>query len=285
MLAIQQPGATSASPTTRTSTERQRPPSGRFPALYGRRRAPAQSTQQYIGDSGVATLVSSESYPALHSVYVAATAQAFKDAYDDVDTSTARDLREIAKVHLRRREQGVPNVNARFFQLSNGGYDTHSDQGGADPDGQHYGLHKEVGDALKVFYDDLADMGVGEQGVRRRVERVRAPHHAERQRHRPRLAGADVRGRRLAWTAASTATTRTSSHGLDDDGNTVYTQAAGTHRSTDFRDVYGTVLKHWLNMTQATILASVLAGRRRQTRANYWNSANFDLGFLPDDGP
>ena len=55
----------------------------------------------------------------------------------------------------------MPNVNARFFQLSNGGYDTHSDQGGAETDGQHYELHAEVGDAIKVFYDDLADMGAG----------------------------------------------------------------------------------------------------------------------------
>ena len=29
-------------------------------------------------------------------------------------------------------------------------------------------------------------------------------------------------------------------------------------RSTDFRDVYGTILKHWLNMPQANILANVL---------------------------
>ena len=73
------------------------------------------------------------------------------------DRSVATDLREVARV-IYGVEQGVPNVNARFFQLSNGGYDTHSDQGGAQPNGQHYSLHAEVGAALKVFYDDLADM-------------------------------------------------------------------------------------------------------------------------------
>jgi hypothetical protein len=46
---------------------------------------------------------------------------------------------------------------------------------------------------------------------------------------------------------------------IDDEGNTVYSQAAlNGFRSTDFRDVYGTILKHWLNMPAATISASVL---------------------------
>ncbi len=58
--------------------------------------------------------------------------------------SVSRDLREVAKV-IYGVATGQPNVNARFFQLSNGGYDTHSDQGGAT--GQHHDLHKEVGDS------------------------------------------------------------------------------------------------------------------------------------------
>ncbi len=33
-------------------------------------------------------------------------------------------------------------------------------RGPDEPDGQHYNLHKEVGDSLKVFYDDLINMGV-----------------------------------------------------------------------------------------------------------------------------
>jgi uncharacterized protein (DUF1501 family) len=66
---------------------------------------------------------------------------------------------------------------------------------------------------------------------------------------------------------------------LDDDENTIYSQAAVAHRSTDFRDVYGTILKHFVNMTPASILGNVLpldAG----DPASYWTSANFDLGFL-----
>jgi uncharacterized protein (DUF1501 family) len=67
---------------------------------------------------------------------------------------------------------------------------------------------------------------------------------------------------------------------LDDNENTVYSQAAGPHRSTDFRDVFGTILKHHVNMAQTDILTQVLpldAGNP----ADFWTTANFDLGFLP----
>ena len=66
---------------------------------------------------------------------------------------------------------------------------------------------------------------------------------------------------------------------LDDDENTVYKQSAVTHRSTDFRDVYGTILKHWLNVPAPTILSSVLPvdGGDPDTQ---WTAPNFDMGFL-----
>ncbi len=66
---------------------------------------------------------------------------------------------------------------------------------------------------------------------------------------------------------------------LDQDGNTEYTQNANPFRSTDFRDVYGTVLKHWLNMDHGTILGSVLPIDSGDP-AYYWTQENFDLGFL-----
>src|SRR5882724_850761 len=64
-----------------------------FMALHAAASAVAQPTVQYIGDSGTATLLSSESYPALHDSYVADRA-AFDDAYEAIGRSTARDLRE-----------------------------------------------------------------------------------------------------------------------------------------------------------------------------------------------
>jgi len=67
---------------------------------------------------------------------------------------------------------------------------------------------------------------------------------------------------------------------LDDNENTVYSQSTGPNRSTDFRDVFGTILKHFVNMTQTNILANVLpidAG----DPTKYWTVPSFDLGFLP----
>ena len=126
-----------------------------FNALYGG----AQSGQlSYVANSGLATLASTNSYPPLHALY-ATDRSVFNDLYDGVDRGTARDFREIAKI-IYGVHTGQPGVSARFFRLSNGGYDTHSDQGAAQPDGQHFLLHAEIGAALKVFRDDLTDMGV-----------------------------------------------------------------------------------------------------------------------------
>jgi len=67
---------------------------------------------------------------------------------------------------------------------------------------------------------------------------------------------------------------------LSDDGNTVYSQAAADpFRSTDMRDVYGTILKHWLGMPHQTILDSVLTLDTGDS-AIRWTQENFDMGFL-----
>src|SRR5581483_11408353 len=129
-----------------------------FAALAASGAGSGQAAEVYIGNSGTATLTSSESYPPLHGVYETDRG-GFSDQYQGLGTGTARGFREVAKI-IYGVSTGAANVNARFFQLSNGGYDTHSDQGAGETDGQQYSLHKEVGDALKVFYDDCADMGV-----------------------------------------------------------------------------------------------------------------------------
>ena len=62
---------------------------------------------------------------------------------------------------------------------------------------------------------------------------------------------------------------------LDSEGNTVYAQGADNFRSTDFRDVYGTVLKHWLNTPDALVngLLPVDPGDPNL----YWTVADFDM--------
>jgi uncharacterized protein (DUF1501 family) len=239
----------------------------------------AQSTVKYIGESGSATLLSSESYPALHDLYETDRGAVWDPQYEAIGRSTALDLREVAKV-IYGVSQGAANVNARFFQVSNGGYDTHSDQGAADPNGQHYGLHREIGDALEVFYQDCADMGLANKvcilvwsEFARRIEQNDNGTDHGSQGAMFAIGGAvngGVYGNHPNIDAGA----------LDDEGNTVYSQATGDgFRSTDIRDVYGTVLKHWLNMPVgdvATVLP--LDGGDPNT---YWTAANLDLNFLP----
>ena len=68
----------------------------------------------------------------------------------------------ITGVNQRALSGGVDfrAVTARFFQVSNGGFDTHADQGGADPNGQHFALLGEVSDSIEAFYNDMADLGI-----------------------------------------------------------------------------------------------------------------------------
>ena len=70
---------------------------------------------------------------------------------------------------------------------------------------------------------------------------------------------------------------------LDNEGNTVYTQNANSHRSTDFRDVYGTILKHWVSLPPATVQGLLPLDNTPDAisdPAHYWRTANFDLGFV-----
>ena len=177
---------------------------------------------------------------------------------------------------------GAPGVSARFFHLRNGGYDTHSDQGGST--GQQYDLHREVGDSLKVFYDDLADMGAADKVVtvvwsefsRRIKQNGSGTDHGSQGPMfvigGPNALNGGVYGNHANIDDAD----------LENDGNTRYRQTAHPFRSTDFRDVYGTILKHWLQMSQPQILSNILIPDA--AAGEYWNltnGINLDMGFLP----
>jgi len=248
-----------------------------FAAFCAAAGASPQPSFAYIGDSATATLLSSESYPPLDDLY-RADRSSFDAQYGALDTSTANRLREIAKI-IYGVKTGQPNVAARFFQLSNGGYDTHSDQGAGETDGQHYLLHREVGDALEVFYQDLADMGVANKTcvvvwsefARRIEQNGNGTDHGSQ--GAMFVIGGAVNGGVYGNHPDIDETS------LDDSGNTVYSQGANPFRSTDFRDVYGTLLVHWLNMPSGTVLSSVLPPDVGPPAA-YWTVPNFDLGFL-----
>jgi uncharacterized protein (DUF1501 family) len=237
----------------------------------------AQSTVKYIGDSGAATLLSSESYPALDDLYESNRGAIWDPQYDAVERSLANDLREVAKV-IYGVSQGASNVTARFFQVSNGGYDTHADQGGAQTDGQHYSLHREVGDSINVFYQDLADMGL--------ANKVCLVLWSEFSRRVPQNDSGTDHGSQGPMFVIGGAVNggvygnhpNIDDLALDGEGNTEYRQGGTSFRSTDFRDVYGTILKHWLNMPAGSI-STVLPADTGDANF-YWTAPNFDLGFL-----
>lgn len=235
-----------------------------------------------LGNGGRATLLSSESYPALHTDYTedpVLSRPTFDALYSALDSSMGDAMREVAKI-IYGVERGVPNVSSRFFEVRNGGYDTHSDQGTDDDDASHYQLHREVGDAIKVFYDDCADMGVADKvcvmvwsEFSRRIEQN--DNGTDHGSQGPMFV---IGGKVNGGVYGNHANIEPSA--IDDEGNTVYSQAPGNgFRSTDFRDVYGTILKHWLNMPPAQISSAILPADTPAPgdEDEYWTQPNFDL--------
>lgn len=248
-----------------------------FQELYAHAAGSLEPTTALLGNSGLSTYASTQSYPPLHNLYNADRG-GFSDAYGALGNSMGRDLREVAKM-IYGVATGQPGVNSRFFQLRNGGYDTHADQGGADPNGQHYGLHKEVADAVSLFFQDMADMGV--------ANKVTLVVWSEFSRRIPQNANGTDHGSQGPMFVIGGAVNggvygnHPDITSLDGQENTVYSQNPGNgFRSTDFRDVFGTVLKHWVGMSQANILANVLPVDTVGSANDYWHTANFDMGFL-----
>lgn len=243
----------------------------------------AQPAALYLGNTGLATYEATAAYQSLSALYNAAR-PTYRQLYSDIGRSMSNDLREVARV-IFGVEQGVPNVNARFFQLSNGGYDTHSDQGGAEPNGQHFDLHAELGAALKVFYDDLANMPgnvanrttilVWSEFSRRIPQNQNGTDHGSQG---PMFViGGSVMG------GVYGNHPNINDVALDNEGNTEYTQNANDFRSTDFRDVYGTILKHWVSLPHATVQGILPLDDTAEAISHpdhYWRSEDFDLGFV-----
>jgi uncharacterized protein (DUF1501 family) len=225
-------------------------------------------------------LLSGENYPLLDSLYET-DRPTENQWYTAANSSLARDLREVAKV-MYGVATGQPNVDARFFQVVNGGYDTHSGQGGAT--GFHHDLHKELGDAVRIFMEDLRTMPgtvadrtlivVWSEFGRRVHQNHNGTDHGSQS---PMFAIGGAVNQGVYGNHPNIAPT---AH--DESGNTPYVQdpaIPNPYRSTDFRDVYGTILTKWLNMPDAVVLADVLAVDGGDPEF-YWTNPNFDLGFV-----
>lgn len=252
---------------------------------------------QYLGTTVSATLNATTSYPQLHGQYVAdRPAWSRRYASDDpgaLNSSTARGLREIAKV-IYGVARGVPNVGARLFELANGGYDTHSDQGTDKPGDQHYALHREVGDALALFFADLADMSAGAaagSGLEQLADKVCVMIWSEFGRRVEQNENGTDHGSQAPMFVIGGAVQggiygehpNIAASALDNNGNTPYRQDHDNGaRATDFRDVYGTIIKHWLGLTDPGTLAALLPSDATlgYSGPRYWTAPDFDLGFL-----
>jgi len=248
-----------------------------FLAIHAEASASAQPSIALAGDAGSATFSASQSYPGLHNLYNTDRA-AFEALYPN--SSTGKDLKEIAKI-IYGVETSQPNIDARHFWLRNGGYDTHSNEGGAT--GDHANLHNEVASAIKVFWDDITDMGaedkvcilIWSEFSRRIQQNASGTDHGSQG---PMfLIGGKVDG------GVYGNHPNIDPAAVDNKPNTIYSQdPIDPFRSTDFRDVYGTVLKHWLNMPGGVILPNVLTLDTGFPVNTYWTTADFDLPlFLP----
>jgi uncharacterized protein (DUF1501 family) len=248
-----------------------------FQALYNEALASPHPLLGYTGSIGRAAFQATQVYPLLHTEY-RNDRRSWNDQYADttgsLGTSTARDLREVAKVIY-----GVINgrVNTRFFSVRNGGYDTHSDQGGGAAGGQHYDLHKEVSDAVELFYEDCRDMGVANKlciliwsEFSRRVQQNDNGTDHGSQGPVFAVGGSVVGGVYGKHPNINPANL--------DDGNTRYYQGPLTtaYRSTDIRDVYGTVLTKWMSMPTVQVDA-LLPLDPSGDPLSFWRSRNYNV--------
>lgn len=243
--------------------------------LYDAATGGGDPTQQFVGAGGQATLLASDVYPPLDNIYKTAR-PTWNTGYGNLGTRTARDLREVAKIIYGVQNQVDPAVSARFFEVRTGGYDTHADQGAGSPSDQHYKLLAELGNALDYFYADVENMGIADklcvvvwsEFSRRITQNATGTDHGSQ--GPVFVIGGTVNGNVYG--------NHPNINALDPQGNTSYSQLAGDpYRSTDLRDVFGTILKHWLNVPDPRTIFPVDTG----SASTRWTAPNFDMGFLP----
>jgi uncharacterized protein (DUF1501 family) len=253
-----------------------------FASLYASAATGGPDVLRYLGATGTAMLGATASYPPLHDAY-ASSRPGFLEAWNSLGGEVAPQLREIAKV-IHGVNSGVPGVESRFFHATQFGFDSHASQGRAVAGGWHYDRMRDLGDALALFYDDLEDMGLADDVLvlvwsefgRRVQQNANGTDHGTAA---PLfLLGGAVNGGTYGPHA------NLAESALDWGGNPPYSQdPADPFRSRDFRDVYGTILKHWVGLDEAALLASVLPPDPAGLDPNaYWTPGthNFDLPVL-----
>lgn len=246
-----------------------------FAALHAGATGSGTPIVSALGSGGAAALDATNSYGQLHADYEA-TRSSWSDAYDAVGASVADRFNEAAKILF-----GVENqvVDARFLQIHQSGYDTHSNQGADEAGSDHRQLLSSMGGALSVFYADLADMGI--------ADKVTTLVYSEFSRRIPQNSNGTDHGAQGPMFVVGEGVNggvygnHPDLTDLDSQGNTIYRQNPGDPaRSTDFRDVYGTTLKHWVGDNDPASILPADTVPSGGDPDDYWTSPDFDLGFV-----
>jgi len=246
-----------------------------FATLYDNARNSPNFLKQRVGAIGDASFGATQIYPQLYTDYVAARG-AFNTLYTATPTTTTkRRMRDIA-AYIHGTENGV--IDSRFFQLSLGGFDTHSDQGTTDA--THNTKLAELGDAFKLFYDDMEDMGIAHKvflmvwsEFSRRIPQNSNDGTDHGTQGPMFVIGGGVNG------GVYGAHPNVNEDALTNQGNTPYSQDPGDpFRSVDFRDVYGTIVRHWFNVADPSVYFPL--DNPALDPNLYWRAADFDMGFL-----
>jgi len=247
-----------------------------FLALHTEALIQTQPVLRFVGNTGAAALHTSERLPPLAHTYANERAR-FHHSYETAGSEISRHLREVASV-LYAVKQQVPQIDLRIFEAQDHGYDTHSDQGATGSGSFHARLLQRIGDGLEIFAEDCIDMGLWDQvcvlvytEFNRRVEQNANGTDHGSQGPLFVLGGqvnGGVYGNHPNINAAA----------LDENGNTPYSQAGeDPFRSTDFRDVYGTLLKKWLGVAEPALILPLDPGDAQHV----WALPDFSLPFLP----
>ncbi|MEW6273323.1 MAG: DUF1501 domain-containing protein [Thermodesulfobacteriota bacterium] len=181
--------------------------------------------QQAVGTSGDVLLGAIDDYQAVDT--------SWPSNLGGIPGGLARRLKDVSSI-LRHDVQTATPVGARFFHVRQGGFDTHSNQGALE--GRQPELFAELATALRAFYEDTVDLGI--------ANRVLVLTFSEF-------------GRRVAENGGN-GTDHGEASALFAIGDAVAGGVYGTLPAlddlnkgnlkvhTDFRQVYATVIDHWL---------------------------------------
>ncbi len=240
-----------------------------------------------VATAGTVTTNATQTFPQVHAAYEA-NRPAMSAAYEGIGYVSSR-IREVAKIIYGKETGVIGGEPPRFFQLETNGFDTHADQGGAETTGTHYDILSDLALGCQAFFEDLETLGAGGTDVRNKVlvlvwsefgRRVKQNDNGTD--HGSQAPVFVIGGAVNGGIYGNYPDLQYALDFADQYGNTPYSQDPGNgFRSTDFRDVYGTVLKHWINMSEAQILDPTNLPLDAPTYDPlYWTQPNVDLGFL-----